>query len=106
MPCARDTRYSLTIVAGTLTAKHTRNLIKINWLAKWNRLMEVVLEAILMNDVGTTFIILPFVWVIVLAKVCRKQYPKSVGSSSYYKAEFLDLFFDLDFSATSVYFSY
>jgi hypothetical protein len=92
------------VAAGSLTAKHTRNLIKINWSAKWKRLMEVMLEAMLMNDVGTTFIFLPFLLVLVLAKVCRKRYPKSVGSSSYCKAETLDMCFDLDFSATSVYF--
>ena len=61
--CARDTRDSLAVAVGTLTVKHTRNLIKINWSANWKRLIEVVLEAMLMNDVGTTCIILPFLWV-------------------------------------------
>jgi hypothetical protein len=41
---------------------------------------------------------------IVIATVCRKQYPKSVDSSSYCKAEILELCFDLDFSGTSALF--
>lgn len=98
--CTMYTRGSVAVAVGTLTAEHTRNLIKINWSAKWKRLMEVVLESMLMNGVGTTFIILPVPWAIVLATVCSKQYRQSVGSSSYCKAGTLELCFDLDFSAT------